>query len=370
MRNIAFINENTLGHTSYLPRFAAAFREHPEWGCLPFQIDAIPLPPELRHAERGIRGLNRLGLDGLITRWRRAASTHATAQLIRLRQEQRIDAVVVNTQSVGLTLPTQAPDLRCFVAMDATFEELARSPWFGPTRVARWLQPITLARLRAAERRLFRHASLLLPWSQRAADSLIREYGETPDRIHVLPPSMTDPGIPAPRASTGKPRLLFVGGDFRRKGGVELLEAWRSSLRTEVDLHLVTRDPVAPEPGLFVHSGVEAGSEGWFELWRTADLFVFPSHLETFGIVLLEAMAFGVPIISARTGAADEILAQARCGALLDSITPTAIAAAVRELIQDPGKRRLLSENGRRAFLERFEIQRTAQQLARLLTAV
>jgi len=369
MRNIAFINENTLGHTSYLPRFATAFREHPEWGCIPFQIDAIPLPPELRHAERGIRGLHRLGLDGLITRWRRAASEHAATQLIRLRNEHRIDAVVVNTQSVGLTLPSRAPDLRCLVAMDATFEQLARSPWFGPTRIARWLQPLTLASLRALERRLFRHASLLLPWSQRAADSLIQEYGENPDRIHVLPPSMSDPGLPLPAPSSGKPRLLFVGGDFRRKGGMELLEAWRSGLRTELDLHLVTRDPVEPEPGLFVHAGVEAGSAAWFDLWRTADLFVFPSHLETFGIVLLEAMAFGVPILSARTGAAEEILEHGRSGVLLEAITPAAITAAVRALIQDRGKRTVLSENERRAFLERFDIQRTARQLARLLIA-
>jgi glycosyltransferase involved in cell wall biosynthesis len=368
MRNVAFVNENTLGHTSYLPRFAKAFREHPEWGCTPFQIDAIPLPPELRHAERGIRGLHRLGLDGLITRWRRAASKHAAAQLNRLRQAHRIDAVIVNTQSVGLALPTEAPDVRCLVAMDATFEQLARSPWFGPTRIARWLQPITLAVLRAQERRLFRHASLLLPWSHRTADSLIRDYGETSDRIHVLPPSMSDPGRSSLSPSTGKPRLLFVGGDFRRKGGMELLSAWRSGLRTEMDLHVVTRDPVEPEPGLFVHPGVEAGSDAWFQLWRSADLFVFPSHLETFGIVLLEAMAFGVPILSARTGAADEILEHGRAGVLLDTTTPSAITAGVRELLQDREKRRLLSENGRRAFLERFEIRHTAHQLARLLT--
>lgn len=364
--NVAFINENTLGHTSYLPRFVAALRAHPEWECIPHQIDAVPLPPNLRHAERGIRGLGRFGLDWLLTRWRRAASANAARQLSELRATTRIDALVVNTQSVGLDLPDTASGIPAFVALDATFEQLARSPWFAPTRAARWFHPLTLASLRRRERALFRHAAGFLPWSRHVADSLRTEYGVAPQRIHVLPPSMSDPGPPLPRTrEDGPTRLLFIGGDFKRKGGPELLEAWRRHLRPAHELDIVTHDDVGAEPGLRVHRGTKAGSPEWLRLWREADVLVFPSHLETFGIVLVEAMAFGVPFVATRVGAASELAGEHRCGRLLDDGSPDAIAAAVRGF--DRTHRLQGAEHGRAAFLDGFEIGRNAALLRDLL---
>ena len=54
--NVAFLNENTLGHTSYLPRFAEALRGRRELGVTPHVFDVLPLPPHLRAAFRGRRG--------------------------------------------------------------------------------------------------------------------------------------------------------------------------------------------------------------------------------------------------------------------------------------------------------------------------
>jgi glycosyltransferase involved in cell wall biosynthesis len=366
--HIAFINENTLGHTSHIPRFVRALEEHPEWVCTPHQIDAMPLPPHLQHAERGIRGLHRFGLDGLITRWRRAISLHAAGQLEELARRVPVEAIVVNTQSAGLTLPERFASLPCFVALDATFEQLARSPWFGPTQISRWLHPFTLRWLRRQERLLFQYAHTLLPWSQGVRDSLIREYAIDPRKIEVLPPSMRDPGCPEHRQNE-RFRLLFIGGDFRRKGGEQLLEAWRSRLRSEADLHVVTRVPMASEPGLHIHRGVEAGSEKWVELWSSSDLFVFPSNLETFGIVLLEALAFGVPVLSARTGAAEDIIEPGRNGMLLHDTAPSTIAEAVLQLMANTELRRRLSKAGRQTFEKHFNLDHNAARLASILKA-
>lgn len=366
--NVAFVNENTLGHTSYLPRFVDSLNLHPEWGCCAIQLDATPLPPELRGAERGIRGLSRFGLDWQITRWRRAVSENAASRLRELVRREPVDAIVVNTQSVGLEIPRLIPEIPCWVALDATFEQLARSRWFKPTRSAGWFHPLTLRWLRQRERLLFSHARGLLPWSNMAAESLRQEYKISSGSIHVFPPSLKDPlSKPLSGRDNAKVNILFVGGDFKRKGGPQLVDVWRTFFRGQSNLHIVTRDPLSEEEGLHVYKGVEAGSNDWRELWGKADLFVFPSQMETFGIVLVEAMAFGVPIISANTGAAQELLGDGQAGVLLASHDSGELRRAIQMLISDSQLRARMSANGRRRFLLDFELDRNALGLLTLI---
>ena len=368
--NVAFVNENTLGHTSYLPRFVDSLNSHPEWGCRAIRLDATPLPPELRGAERGIRGLSRFGLDWQIARWRKAASIHAALLLQRAQMQGRIDAIIVNTQSVGLEIPRRFPEIPCWVALDATFEQLARSPWFTSTDLARWFHPFTLGWLRNRERELYAHAKGFLPWSDVAAQSLRKEYKIADQRIMIFPPSLEDPlPVPYPERSNTKHKILFIGGDFRRKGGQMLVDIWRECFQSQAELHVVTRTQLPQEPGLHVHVGVEAGSMKWRSLWNSADLFVFPSRLETFGIVLVEAMAFGVPIISTNTGAAADFLADGGAGILLSSLTPNLLRDAIHKLISSPETRARFSSNGRARYMQDFELTANTRRLAHLIQA-
>ena len=71
--NVAFLHENTLGHTSYLPRYAAELARRPELGVTAQVLDALPLPPHLRcWGDTSVRGLRKFGLDFHGTRWRLA----------------------------------------------------------------------------------------------------------------------------------------------------------------------------------------------------------------------------------------------------------------------------------------------------------
>jgi len=120
-----------------------------------------------------------------------------------------------------------------------------------------------------------------------------------------------------------------MGGDFNRKGGQFLLEAFRRHLIKDWDLHIVTQSDLQEESGVSVYRGITHGSAAWLERWQNADVFVFPSALETFGIVLLEAIAFGVPVISSQAGAANEILNKGKAGILLNEISIKSIVSAV-----------------------------------------
>lgn len=347
---VAFINENTLGHASYLLPFVQGFRDRPGLGIQPHWIDATPLPARLeRRANWSIRGLRRWGLDFQNARWRLTVSRHAREQLDRLRSRQPIDAVVVNTQSVALALGDTARELPVFVCLDATFAQLARSRWFAPNAVSRWLLPVTLAPIRERERSVLRRAARLLPWSNAVATSLLQEYQVARGKISVLPPSIELPPRRTRSKTAGaRPQILFVGGDFVRKGGPLLLECFRQRFAGRCELHLVTQSNVPPEPGVFVHHGLAAHTAAWRTRWEEADIFVFPSTLETFGIVLVEALAFQVPAVSADAGAAREILLEGQAGWLLPERSETGLIAAVAEVLDHPATAAARVEVGRR----------------------
>ncbi len=363
--NVAFLNENTLGHTSYLPRFAEELLRRPELGVTPRVLDALPLPPHLRRlGDTSIRGLRKFGLDFHGTRWRVAASRHLREQLDQLRQRERVDALVVNTQSMGLALDGLPQELPVFVALDATFQQLARSPWFAPNAPSRWLQPLTLRGLLRRERALFARTTRFLPWSAPVSESLRRDYGVAAERISVLPPSLTPPPRRAGPVANVRPQLLFLGGDFIRKGGPLLRECHERFFANRCDLHLVTQSEVSAGPGVFVHRGVKAGSEAWQQRWREADVFVFPSRLETFGIVLLEALAFEVPVVASATGAARSILGNGDFGRLLPELTVEALRTALEEVLADPSAAWTRAQRGREDFQRNYALDANTARLA------
>jgi glycosyltransferase involved in cell wall biosynthesis len=142
------------------------------------------------------------------------------------------------------------------------------------------------------------------------------------------------------------------------------LDCYRRWFSQTCDLHLVTHSPVEAEPGVHVHHHVAPYSQPWFERWQQADVFVFPSTLETFGIVLLEALAFEVPAISADAGAARHALDGGKAGWLLDSPAPESLAKAIHEVLDHPSATRRKVEAGRKQVEECFNLASNTKSLA------
>ncbi len=82
-------------------------------------------------------------------------------------------------------------------------------------------------------------------------------------------------------------------------------------------------------------------------------MFCFPSTTDTFGQVLLEAGASGLPVVAAETGGALELVLPGRTGFLVPSEQPRAFAATLLQLAADPALRRRLGSAGREAALAR-----------------
>lgn len=99
------------------------------------------------------------------------------------------------------------------------------------------------------------------------------------------------------------------------------------------------------------------------DLICAADLFVLPSLAEPFGLVLLEAMAMGKPVVATRAGGPCEIVCENETGLLTPPGDSAAMANAIEQLLSDPHAACEMGRRGRARFVERFTADRMAQAM-------
>ena len=182
--------------------------------------------------------------------------------------------------------------------------------------------------------------------SRAVADEAIRGFGLHSAKLEIVPNGV-DPFFSPPEAPQDDHGfILFTGTLEPRKGIYDLIAAWsmlpqpRPRLVLAGDRGWKTRIP--DEAGIEVTGYVTR--ERLRELYRTARVFVYPSHYEGFGIPPLEAMACGAPVIATRTGAIPEFADGAAL--LVDPGDPVALRDALTRLLGDATLRRELRAQG------------------------
>ena len=140
-------------------------------------------------------------------------------------------------------------------------------------------------------------------------------------------------GEPRSAEETGLLRFVYAGHGSVRKGVPLMLEAWRLADLKGAELEMVGPWQLNPRklrdlPAGVVWSG-PVSRAGLRERFRNADVFVFPSCFEGFGLVILEAMASGLPVIATDATAAPEVLDQ-DCGLVIPSENVDVLVAAFR----------------------------------------
>jgi len=179
---------------------------------------------------------------------------------------------------------------------------------------------------------------------------------------YKIVPNGVEPGryqraVPIARYRDGVPNILFVGRMEPRKGLIHLLRAFRKLQRDGVRarLLLVGTGPGEREARRYVLTrqldDVEflgrVSEAQKAQLFKTADIFVSPATgRESFGIVLLEAMSAGAPIICSDIHGYRGVVRRERDGILVEPGNADALAASIRRLINDPDLRAQLSRAG------------------------
>jgi glycosyltransferase involved in cell wall biosynthesis len=240
-------------------------------------------------------------------------------------------------------------------------------------RFERGLTRRSLAIQAACERRHVSRADLVITTSRYAAGRLEDLYGLA--RTPRIVPEAIDltgwrerlargPASPDP----GKFVVLSVGRFYRRKRLELLLEAARRLARRipELEVRIVGGGPEAARlRGIWREKRLEATVQWLGDVspdtlareYQACDAFCLPSVQEGFGIVFLEAMAAGKPIVAARAGATPEVVEQ---GLLVEPGDPAALAEAIAALRDDSGLYESLRAKGL-SVVERFDAPRVAQ---------
>ena len=188
--------------------------------------------------------------------------------------------------------------------------------------------------------------------------------------LDELPSARSEPAPAAAGIPPEAPLALAVGRLIAQKDHATLLRAFarvRSAL-PEARLAILGAGPLEAETrALAAELGLEdcvtlpgrTDIRDWLE---RADLFVHTSRWEGFGIVLLEAMLAGLPVVATRVSAVPEVVVDGETGVLVEAGDVAARAAAVAALLSDPERAAALGAAGRRRAREEFSVARMAER--------
>ena len=219
------------------------------------------------------------------------------------------------------------------------------------------------------ERQVYLKCSKILTWTAWARSSVINDYGIHPDKVKVIPPGVDTTHLVFidrnHKSSQDLYNILFVGGDFKRKGGEDLLTVFLAQFADKAILHIVTslNAVKCDHPNVCIYSGVEAYSSLWCELYRQADAFVMPTYGDAFGIVFIEAMASGLPVIASKLTQTTEIVREGETGFLITPGDRQELANKLQLLIDNPSLGRQMGKRARQIVEERFDTQKNFQKI-------
>ena len=361
------LNHYIMGHATYQNILEKTFRErYPE-----IEFNSLHLTDYFKKDFQGrlaywllnkrLPGSTKTDYD--FHRWRTelANSFFARRYLEKTLKNYQPDVLHIHTQGIAYLAVSLLKKFPSVVSIDYTAALLA-SEHPAPAHIT--YKPII-----ASEQRCFDAASHIITWSERARNSVIEHYGISPTKVTAIPPPAASEFFSKlnskQSATESKPRLLFVGNDFVRKGGQDVLEVFLESLSLSASLDIVTNASVNLPTGanLRIHRGISPLSAEMLQLYQNADIFVMPTHEDVYGIVFIEAMAAGLPCIGTKVMAVPELVQDGVNGFTIAVGDRAALRKALFKLIDNPELRLSMGIAGRKLALEKFDARANCKKI-------
>jgi glycosyltransferase involved in cell wall biosynthesis len=205
------------------------------------------------------------------------------------------------------------------------------------------------------ERALYHRVRMNLVMSAFVRDSLVEDYGCAPSRVALVgaAPNLPAPaGLPA-NSDYSNQTVLFTGIDWERKGGPVLLQAFRRVLKELPGARLIIAGaaPAIDLPNVQVMGRVPLTEVS--RLLSSACILALPSLREPQGIIAIEALMHGIPVIASNVGALAETVDDGVSGRVIAPGDAGALASAIIELLSNPALCRRYGEAGREIAIGR-----------------
>jgi glycosyltransferase involved in cell wall biosynthesis len=351
-----FVLEQALGHVTHaknlLTNVARDPEVHPHWGLIDFEAT-------------GVAGR----IPVYKSNWTVRAGVRAYREVARMNRRTKLDALFFHTQVPAILAQRWLRKIPSIVSLDATplqYDELGA--FYKHERGPEWLE----AWKWRLNRDCFGSARRLVAWSEWTKRGLVQGYRVLAEKITVIPPgvNVNEWRRPMPRRPHADPvKILFVGGDLKRKGGLVLLEAFRALRHLGLELHLVTKDRQPPEPNVFIYNNLEANSQALKDLYYICDIFALPTFGDSLPMVLSEAAATGMAIISTNVAAIPEIVRNGETGLTVPAGDAASLTQALRDMATNPTLRMTLGERAMAHVSRHYDALSNANRLLGLLKA-
>jgi len=215
------------------------------------------------------------------------------------------------------------------------------------------------------EKQIYDNATITFVRSSNIKHSLIEQYHYPDERVICVYAGSNvnvDDRRTRQKSYTGK-NILYVGIDWNRKGGPELVDAFRKILAKHPDasLTIVGANPKVDVPNCTVLGRIPP--EEVAQYYEKATIFCMPTHLEPFGIVFLEAMQARLPIIGTRIGAIPDFVHDGWNGILIEPGDEQGLAEALIKLLDNPDQCREFGERGFALAKEQYSWEAVGRRL-------
>lgn len=265
--------------------------------------------------------------------------------------------------------------------------------WLGPALAKRWRCPYVIAEASIANKQAggpwdighqavidaVGRADHVLALTQLDARALA-DYVASSDRLGLLRPFIELPPKPPSRPATTSPRLLTVAmmrEDVKLQSYQLLAQALTSIATVDWTLDIVgagpaeacIRDAFKPLGGRVRFHGVMQPNE-LAHHYRAADLFVWPGLREAYGMVYLEAQAYGLPVVAIENSGVPEVVIDGQTGLLSPTNDPRTFGQCGLRLILNQKLRHLLSSQARAHVEQRHSFEQASSTIARMLARV
>jgi len=243
---------------------------------------------------------------------------------------------------------TSVPGVPHFIYTDHTHLSNLESVFFD-RRLLRSPQWIAL------ERTIYERATLIFTRSHNVSADLHKHYAVPADKVVCVYAGSNVNATGGRLADDyAAERILFVGGDWERKGGPDLAAAFREVLRVlpNAQLTIVGAQPALDLPNCRVLGPLPAAEVS--AQFSQASVFCLPTRLEPFGIAVLEAMQHRLPVVATSEGALPEMVRDGVTGRIVRPGDVAQLAGALIELLLNPSRCRQFGEAGHNLAQQRY----------------